>query len=365
MGKVWIAAALALNGCAMVMPSKIYEPSKVLGPIGARAPAAADYTLTADATHNKFSRAIPPALRVPSGAVVEVFTEEATGGQLKLGDGPEELAAVDFNRVHALTGPVYVEGAAPGDVLAVTLLELEPGDWGWTGVWPDFGLLAGEERKLDLKTYPIDKARNAIEFADGVRVPLAPFPGVMGVAPDTDEMLSTVPPRANGGNMDDPDMTVGTTIYFPVFVEGALFSVGDTHAAQGAGEVGGSAVEAPMRIVYRIEVMKGARAIEEPQYETDAVYATTGFATTLDEAAKKATRYMLDYLEETRGMTRSDAYMLCSLVCDLKIAETVDTPHMLVTMHLPKAIFEDVAAGRQRSGQKQRPRPEARPLMDR
>ncbi len=343
MRKLWIVSSIALSGCAAVMPSKVYRPSKVLTPLASPG-AQPDYVLTADNTHNRFSRAIPPALRVPSGAVVEVYTEEATGGQLKPGDGPEELAAVDFDRVHALTGPVYVEGAAPGDVLAVTLLELEPGDWGWTGVWPDFGLLAGEETTLDLKTYPINRETHSIRFDDGVRVPLSPFPGVMGVAPDTDEMLSTVPPRANGGNMDDPHMTAGTTVYFPVFVEGALFSVGDTHAAQGAGEVGGSAVETPMRIVYRLEVIKGGRRIEEPQYETDEFYATTGFATTLDEAAKKATRYMLDFLEETQGMTRARAYMLCSIACDLKIAETVDVPHMLVAMHLPKTIFDDGGA---------------------
>ena len=295
----------------------------------------------AENTHNKFSRSIAPVLSVPSGAVVEVFTQEATGGQLKLGDGPEALAAVDWDLVHALTGPVYVEGAEPGDMLAVTLLELEPGDWGWTGVWPDFGFLVGEEKTLDLKTYPLDKATNTVTFAEGVTVPLNPFPGVMGVAPDTDEMLSTTPPRANGGNMDDPHMTVGTTVYFPVFVKGALFSIGDTHAAQGMGEVGGSAVEAPMRIVYRVQVIKGGRKIPEPQYETDSFYATTGFAPTLDEAAKKATRYMLDYLVETRGMTRSDAYMLCSIACDLKIAEVVDVPNMLVAMHLRKDIFND------------------------
>ena len=128
-------------------------------------------------------------------------------------------------------------------------------------------------------------------------------------------------------------------MYFPVFAPGALFSIGDTHAAQGLGEVSGTAMEAPMRVVYRISVLKDARAIPEVQYETDDYYATTGFATTIDEAAKKATRYMVDYLVDTRGLSREDAYMLCSLAGDLHIAEAVDIPHMLVTMHLPKEIF--------------------------
>jgi acetamidase/formamidase len=124
-------------------------------------------------------------------------------------------------------------------------------------------------------------------------------------------------------------------------VKGALFSIGDTHAVQGHGEVSGTAIETPMRIVYEIRVIKSGRTIPEPQYETDEYYATTGFATTIDEAAKKATRYMIDYLVETKGLSREHAYMLCSLAGDLKIAEAVDVPHMLVTMHMPKHIFVD------------------------
>jgi acetamidase/formamidase len=152
-------------------------------------------------------------------------------------------------------------------------------------------------------------------------------------------MLSTIPPRANGGNMDNRHLTVGTTVYFPVFVEGALFSIGDTHAAQGDGEVAGTAIEAPMRIVYELNVIKGGRSIEEPQYETEEVYGVTAFATTIDEAARKATGYMIDYLVETHGLARPDAYALASLAGDLKISEVVDVPHMLVSMHMPKSVL--------------------------
>jgi acetamidase/formamidase len=161
----------------------------------------------------------------------------------------------------------------------------------------------------------------------------------MGVAPDTDEMLTTIPPRANGGNMDDPHMTEGTTVYFPVFVEGALFSIGDCHSVQGAGEVCGTGVETPMRIIYEVNVIKGKRYLKEPQYETDTYYAVTAFATTLDEAAKKAMTYMVDYLEAEHGLDRTEAYVLCSLAGDLKIAEVVDAPHMLVSVHISKKIF--------------------------
>jgi acetamidase/formamidase len=239
-----------------------------------------------------------------------------------------------------LTGPVYVEGAEPGDILSVELLEIEAGDWAWMAIIPDFGVLIEDFSKTKvMKTFALDKANNAVEFAKGIRVPLRPFAGVMGVAPDTDELLDTGPPRANGGNLDNPHLVVGTTVYFPVFVPGALFSIGDGHAAQGFGEVAGTGMESPMRFVFKVNVLKNRRPIQEVQYETDGYYATTAFATTLDEAAKKATRYMVDYLVSGRGMSRDDAYMLCSLAGDLQIAEAVDTPNMLVAMHMPKNIF--------------------------
>ena len=295
-----------------------------------------DFVLDRAKTHTKFSSTIPPAITVPSGSVIEVYTHEATGGQLNIESKTAELAALDMDRIHTLAGPVYVEDAMPGDILAVTLLEIEPGNWGWMGIIPGLGLLADEFPEPMLTTFSLD---HAIEFAPGIRVPLSPFAGVMGVAPATSELLNTIPPRANGGNMDDPSLVAGTTVYFPVFVKGALFSIGDTHAVQGYGEVSGTAVEAPMRIVYKVRVVKGGLPMQEPQYETDSYYATTGVATTLDEAVKNATRYMMDYLVYTHGLSRQQAYMLCSIAGDLKIAEVVDGPNKLVTMHMPKSIF--------------------------
>lgn len=310
-------------------------------PVVAQDTPSPDYRLTKDQTHSRFSAAIPPVLTVPSGAVVEVFTEEASDGQITADSGVEAVATLDFDPIHPLTGPVYVEGAMPGDVLAVTLHEIELGAYGWTAVVPGFGFLADEFPEPYLKTFTFEEGQAVARFSDGLSIPLAPFPGVMGVAPATTDSLSTIPPRANGGNMDDPHLVAGTTVYFPVFVEGALFSVGDTHAAQGAGEVCGTAIEAPMRIVYEVNVLKGGRPIPEPEYETDAYYAVTAFAETLDEAARKATRYMIDYLVAERGLDRYDAYALTSLAGDLKIAEVVDVPHVLVTMHLPKSVFSE------------------------
>eukprot|EP00903_Cladosiphon_okamuranus_P000731 g729.t1 len=139
--------------------------------------------------------------------------------------------------------------------------------------------------------------------------------------------------------MDDPHMVEGTTIYFPVFVEGALFSIGDAHATQGMGEVCGTAIEAPMHIVYELEVLKGGRSIPEPEYESDDFYAVTAIGTTVDEAAKKAVAFMVEYLVAEHGLGRNEAYALCSLAGDLKIAEVVDVPNMLVAMHMSKDVL--------------------------
>jgi len=298
-----------------------------------------DHILTADQKHNKFSKLIPPVLTVPSGAVIKAETSEASDGQLHAKAGLDDLINIDFGPIHPLTGPVYVEEAEVGDILAVDVLKIELHDYGWQAIVAGFGFLTDRFPDPKLKVHAIDKVRKTMQFSDKVTIPLMPFAGVMGVAPDTEEMLSTIPPRENGGNMDDPSIVEGTTVYFPVLVKGGLFSIGDTHAVQGLGEVCGTALEAPMTITYRLRVLKDKPAIKEPQYETDQYYAVTGFGDTIDKAAKKAVNFMIDHLVANYDISDEDAYMLCSLVGDLKIAEVVDVPNMLVTMHFPKSIL--------------------------
>ncbi|MDE0476386.1 MAG: acetamidase/formamidase family protein [Gammaproteobacteria bacterium] len=326
---------LALAACQAAPPA---EEQSAEAPTAAETPAP-EYTLGPENSHNRWSSTIPPQLTVPSGAVVEVFTKEASDGQITEATTAEDLANVDFDLIHALTGPIYVEGASPGDILAVTLHEIEVQGWGWAGIFPGFGFLAEEITGPWIRGFPMEPGATEVAFNDDITIPLAPFAGVMGVAPDTDSMLVTIPPRTNGGNMDNRHMIAGTTVYFPVQVEGALFSIGDAHAAQGDGEVSGSAIETPVRVVFEVEVMENTRGMVEPQYESDDFYAVTGFATTIDEAARKATRYMIDYLVAEHGLTREEAYVLCSIAGDMKISETVDVPHMLVSMHMPKGIF--------------------------
>lgn len=297
-----------------------------------------DLTLRADQTHARWSRAIPPVATVASGSVVEAFTAEASDGQFDLASTDADVATLDFDPIHPLTGPVAVEGAEPGDILAVTLLDIEVGEWGWAAIAPGFGYLSDRFTEPYYKGFEIAPGATEVAFNDEISIPLDPFPGVMGVAPATDSMLSTIPPRENGGNMDNRHIGVGTTVYFPVLVEGARFSIGDTHAVQGDGEVSGTAIEAPMRILYRVEVLKDRRPIPEPRYENEEHFAVTAFAPTLDQAARKATGYMIDWLVEEHGLTPEEAYVLCSLAGDLKIAEVVDVPHVLVAMHMPKSV---------------------------
>jgi len=299
----------------------------------------AQYFLKRNQTHNKFSNTIPPVLSVPSGAVIEAETEEASDEQLSPTSTVEDVRTLSFDPIHPLTGPVYVDGAEPGDVLAVTLHLIEPGDWGWITIIPDFGFLADEFSDPYIKVFSLGKNATETRFNEKITIPLKPFPGVMGVAPDTDELLVTGPPRANGGNMDNPYLTEGMTVYFPVFVEGALFSIGDVHAAQGMGEVCGAAIEMPARIIYQVEVIKGKKYIKEPQFESDEIYGTSAVGTTLIEASRKALRFMIDYLEAEHGMSRTDAYVLCSIAGDLNIAEVVDMPNYHVTMHMSKEVL--------------------------
>lgn len=330
-----LSVAAVLAGCAAPAP----PPETVVEEPAAPSVPAPDFTLGPEDSHNRWSSTIPPVLTVPSGAVVEIHTKEASDGQITPESTVDDLASVDFGLIHALTGPIAVDGAQPGDLLAVTIHEAEVSGWGWATILPGFGFLADEFTEAWIRGFDLEPGATEVEFGNGITIPLAPFPGVLGVAPATDEMLVTIPPRENGGNMDNKYMRAGSTVYLPVQVEGANFSIGDAHAVQGDGEVSGTAIEVPMRLVVSLEVHENPRGITEPEYETEEFYGTTGFAPTIDEAAKKATRAMIAWLVAEQGLTPEEAYVLCSLAGDLKISETVDVPHMLVSMHMPKSLF--------------------------
>jgi acetamidase/formamidase len=226
---------------------------------------------------------------------------------------------------------------------------LQPADWGWTAVIPGFGLLADEFPLPALKIWHLEGgAEGWAEFAPGIRIPLAPFCGEIGLAPGMSGALSTIPPYRHGGNMDTKHLTKGAKLYLPVEVPGALFSMGDGHAAQGDGEVCGTAIETPMRATVRLTVRKDI-SVPEPQFltsgplasrtNTAGYYATDGIGPDLMEATRKAIRHMIEHLQRNYGLSRPDAYMLCSVAVDLKICEVVDAPHWVVSAFLPLSIF--------------------------
>jgi acetamidase/formamidase len=306
----------------------------------------------ADRTHTTWDNSIDPVLEVESGATVELEVTDASGGQLGRDSTVDDVAALDFARVNPVTGPVFVKGAAPGDVLEVEILSLRPRDWGWTALIPGFGLLADQFPDPWLRVSTVDADSGRVAFLDDVSLPFEPFPGTIGVAPSEPGEHSIVPPTQWGGNLDIKHLRVGTRLLLPVGVDGALFSVGDTHAAMGDGEVCGTAVEAPMDIAVCLEVRRDL-SISAPQYvvaagelartEAGGYHVCTGVAPDLMEATRDATRAAIRQIVGRRGGTVQEAYALVSVACDLRIHEVVDAPNWVVGCFVPDALFEQGA----------------------
>jgi acetamidase/formamidase len=296
-------------------------------------------------SHLAWDPAIPAIETVQSGAIVEFDMLDASGGQLHGASTVEDLGRLDFDKVDQVNGPVAVVGAEPGDTLQIDLLEFEPADWGWTANIPGFGLLADQFPDPYLRITKVPGVGERAEFLAGVRVPIVPFCGEVGVAP-IDGPRSTIPPDLHGGNMDTRHLTAGATLFLPVFHEGARLSMGDGHATQGDGEVCGTGIETPMRALVRLTVRKDLH-LTGPEFLTADVatplgrrYATDGVGPDLNEAARDAVRRMIDWLGREHGISAIDAYLLASVAIDLRISEIVDMPNVIVTAHCPLSLFE-------------------------
>jgi acetamidase/formamidase len=352
--------------------------------------------------HNRWNRDLPGAITVRPGEEVQLLCRDA----LDIGDQAQTLTpdgsmTLDLGRIHPLTGPVWVEGAEPGDILEVEILDVAPlVDFGYLTISPALGLfgtlrpesLAGfapytEASQLSdpapgrvptaipedqpynsgspyVQLFHFDRGQNS-GFATFVgkdtgkeaRIPIAPFMGIMGNAPARKGMYRTFPPNVsggNGGNTDVRQMVKGTILHLPVYAEGAKFSAGDGHMAQGDGEITGTAIETLMACTVRFNVIKN-RIILSPRAIVPAAdpsqlamtaemlqqgyYITTGAGPDLMENAKSAVRDMIDWLADAEGVSLHEAYALCSVAGDLKISETVDLPNWLVSMTLPRGIF--------------------------
>ncbi|MFO1061247.1 MAG: acetamidase/formamidase family protein [Dongiaceae bacterium] len=313
-------------------------------------PHGCSHTIHRTQHHYGWNNALPPRLIVAPGERVEFRTVDASGGQLSPASTVADVPGLDFGRVNPVTGPVSIDGAEPGDAIKVTVLGLAPaGGWGWTANIPGFGLLAEQFKEPALYTWKYDAAgMTPALFGPGGRVPLRPFCGTIGLAPAEPGQHSVVPPRRVGGNMDIRDMAAGTELYLPVEVAGGLFSVGDTHAAQGDGEVCGTAIESPFSVALQFDLVKDAR-LAFPRYTTPGPVTrhidgagyevTTGIGPDLMAGARAAVSAMVDLLSGRYDMAPVEAYMLCSVAGDLRISEIVDMPNWVVSFYFPRAVF--------------------------
>jgi formamidase len=353
--------------------------------------------------HNRWHPDIPPVLRVDPGDTVVLETRDALDGAITPTMTSTDLHRVDLNLVHPLTGPVFVNGAEPGDLLEVHILDVAPQPFGYTTIVPGFGFLREFFLMPFLVKWRIDGGVAVSPDLPGVRIPGGPFMGVMGLAPSralrarlaareqellrrggavlppsaqgavptveaiASEALRTIPPRETGGNFDIKQLTAGTTLLLPVYTPGALFSAGDGHFAQGDGESCGTAVEMGATLTVRFGLRKGLaarRQIQRPQYERNdyfadprfavprRFFATTGMPITREDrnesenvtlAAQDALLNMIDHLVAERGYSREQAYVLTSVAVDLRISELVDVPNVVVSAFLPLDIFEESA----------------------
>jgi acetamidase/formamidase len=284
---------------------------------------------------------------IGSGDAVVYETRDVSDGQITPDSTAEAIGELDLTRLYPLAGPVRVEGAEPGDTLAVEILELQTRGWGYALIIPGFGLLPDDFPQPYLRVFDLSDGDFAY-LREDIAIPVEPFFGTMGVCPEGAKQQAVMPPGTFGGNMDTRQLVRGTTLYLPVQEEGALFSCGDAHAAQGDGEVCVTGIEAPMHGELRFILQKGRR-IPAPQFETAGAltpraegagwYGTTGVGPDLYVAAQDAVRAMIDHLGEEHGLSREDAYVLSSLCVDLKISEVVDAGQYIVSALLPQAVF--------------------------
>ena len=300
-----------------------------------------------DKVHYVWDNELHPVLTVAPGDTVVYRTREVSDGQISPSSTTEDLGGLDWERLYPLAGPVAVEGAEPGDAVEVEVLDIHTEGWGWSAVLPGFGLLEEDFTEAYLKIFDLSPGDYTL-FKDGVVIPIEPFFGTMGVSPVGSEKPLIMPPGPFGGNMDTRHLVKGSRVFLPVQVPGALFSVGDAHAAQGDGEVCVTGIECPMYAALRFDLHKG-RNLPAPQFATPGPltprvesagwYATMGVNPDLMQAAKDSLRAMVEHISTTYHMEPVEAYVLASLVVDLKISEIVDRPNWIVSSYLPLAIF--------------------------
>jgi acetamidase/formamidase len=304
-------------------------------------------TLAAEPTHSVWDRLLEPRLRVDSGDQVQVECVDASGTQVHPGMTAAEFLAIDRTRIHALTGPIWIEGAEPGDVLEIEVLATRHSGWGWSSVIAGLGFLKERFSEPYLFHWQLE-GESSRSLVPAV-VPLRPFLGVMGVARAEDGAFRTRPPGPFGGNLDVRELCAGSTLYLPVYNRGALFSCGDGHAAQGDGEVCINGIECPLDVTLRFHLHKH-QVLHGPLVEVSEAVAADSTAnawvvvetgTDLADTARAATSRMIDLLVSRWGFSEIHAYILCSVALKLRLSQVVNEPVHTVSAAISKQILPD------------------------
>ncbi|HUD55390.1 MAG TPA: acetamidase/formamidase family protein [Terracidiphilus sp.] len=304
-----------------------------------------EHGLSAEPTHSVWDRSLKPRLRIESGDEVQIECVDASGGQVALGTTLAEYLRIDRTRIHALSGPIWIEGAEPGDVLQVDVLATRHGGWGWSSVVEGLGFLKDRFKEAYLFHWLLEgEETRSLEPAI---VPVRPFLGVMGVARADDGAFRTRPPGPFGGNLDVRELCAGSTLYLPVYNAGALFSCGDGHAAQGDGEVCINGIECPLDVTLRFHLHKHqplAGPIVEasertaPDSTSDA-WVVVESGVDMAETARTATLRMIELLVSRWGFSEVHAYLLCSVALKLRLSQVVNEPMYTISGALSKQVL--------------------------
>jgi acetamidase/formamidase len=299
-------------------------------------------------TCNRWNRDYLSVHSISSGDTVSMVLRDSSDGQVRPGMSAAEFAGIDKGRIHALTGPVAVHGAEPGDALEIEIADFRHEGWAWTGVIPGMGLLGDEFDEAYLHIWKLEEGRT--RSIPGVTLDLHPFCGVIGVQRAEHGEFRTRPPGPFGGNMDVRHLGAGARLWLPVFTPGAGLCAGDVHAAQGDGEVSINGMEAPMTVTFRVCLHKGRGlagpyavvppALVPSRYGSRPFHVFIESHEDMREAARAAVRRANDFLRTRLGIGRELALVLNSVVLDLKISQIVNTPMTTISAYLPEAIFD-------------------------
>ncbi|WP_337861168.1 acetamidase/formamidase family protein [Ferroplasma sp.] len=294
--------------------------------------------------HFKWSPENKPVEHIDPGERITIKIPDSSTMQMKKEYTTKDLSKIDDSKVDAAVGPIYVNGAEKGDSIKITIENIETGTWGWSAMIKNFGALHsifGE--KLVIWEIKDGRARTISDnFLKNITVPLNPFLGITGTAPEHGE-YGMIPPESFGGNMDNKHLHAGSVLYLPVNVKGALVSFSDPHAAQGDGEVCGTAIETSCTVTVKIDLIK-KKTVRFPRIETygkEELLISMGIGDNLEEAAKTAIMEMIDLLSEY-GLSKEESYILCSVAGNLKISEMVDMPNYVVSMSMDKNLLNKV-----------------------